>query len=203
MSLFFFSIGGGLAAHKYAKLKGGKDAELYRTAFSGPNPKSPEQLTFPSNSELHSYQSISNSLKETTQTPELYKTFPQEQVTVDYLPFNTTETGGEKKGIVFKRRTGKEVGLSVDLSFDIKNEFSQASCISAGDIQNDGWQDVIITLMNGVYLFINTGKGKYVRQSLEMPALKDQLVLTTVLVDLNNDGWILSLELIRKGIIFS
>ncbi|MFT6136961.1 MAG: hypothetical protein ACJAUJ_000041 [Salibacteraceae bacterium] len=116
--IVFLNISEGLAAHKYAKLKGGKDVELHRTALSGPNPKSPEQLTFPSNSELNSYQSSSNSLKETTRTPELYKTFPQEQVTVDYLPFNTTENVGEKKGIVFKRRTVKEVGLSVYLSFD-------------------------------------------------------------------------------------
>lgn len=201
--IILLSVGGGLVAHKYGKMKGREDAELYRTALSSSNPKAPTQLYFPSNSELRSHKSISNSIKDIIRTPAEFKSFPHEQVTIEYLPFNKNETKDEKKGIIFKRRTGKEVGLSVDLSFDIKNEFSQisqSSCISAGDIQNNGWQDVIITSMNGVYLFINTGMGGYSRQSFEIPELKNHLILTTVLVDLNNDGWLdLFIGTYKKG----
>lgn len=191
--IVFLSIGGGLVAHKYGKIKGREDAELYRTALSSEHPKAPTKILFPSNQAILSYEKISSSIADKSRAPEVFKSFPNEGVIVEYLPFFKAENSSEKNGIAFKRRTGKELGLSMDLSFDIINEFSQISqsnCISAGDIQNDGWQDVIITSMNGVYLFINTGKANYLRQSFEIPTLKDQLILTTVLVDLNNDGWL-------------
>jgi hypothetical protein len=62
--------------------------------------------------------------------------------------------------------------------------------VAVGDINNDGFPDVVITQYGGVKLFLNNGNGKF-RDVTEESGLKDPLWATSAsFVDYNRDGWL-------------
>jgi hypothetical protein len=59
-----------------------------------------------------------------------------------------------------------------------------------GDVNNDGWPDVLITQMGGVKLFLNNGNGTF-RDITEESGLKNPLWATSAnFFDYDRDGWL-------------
>ena len=59
--------------------------------------------------------------------------------------------------------------------------------MAAGDVNGDGWQDVVVGTTNGVQLYLNVG-GRFALEQVDFPAMNSWLVSTVALVDLDGDG---------------
>ncbi len=95
----------------------------------------------------------------------------------------------------FQPTLGPEIGIDQSDNFSALklvpfNPFMFSRGIAAGDVHNDGWDDLAIASTSGVNLYANQqGKG-YVEQPIQVPDLHQYQVATVALVDLNNDGWL-------------
>ncbi|MSQ96285.1 MAG: CRTAC1 family protein [Gemmataceae bacterium] len=62
--------------------------------------------------------------------------------------------------------------------------------VAIGDVNNDGWPDVLVTQYGGVKLFLNNSKGTF-SDVTEEAGLKNPLWATSAsFVDYNRDGWL-------------
>jgi hypothetical protein len=62
--------------------------------------------------------------------------------------------------------------------------------VAIGDVNNDGWPDVLVTQYGGVRLFLNNGNGTFTDVT-EQSGLKNPLWATSAnFVDYNRDGWL-------------
>jgi enediyne biosynthesis protein E4 len=62
--------------------------------------------------------------------------------------------------------------------------------VAIGDVNNDGWPDVLVTRLGGVQLFLNNGNGTF-SDGTEESALKNPLWATSAsFVDYDRDGWL-------------
>ncbi len=59
--------------------------------------------------------------------------------------------------------------------------------IAAGDVNGDGWTDVVVGTNFGVFLYTNIG-GSFALQQIDFPAMRDWIVSVVALVDLDGDG---------------
>ena len=59
--------------------------------------------------------------------------------------------------------------------------------IAAGDVNGDGWPDVVVGTNFGVFLYLNLG-GRFALQEVRFPAMRDWLITVVALVDLDGDG---------------
>jgi len=59
--------------------------------------------------------------------------------------------------------------------------------LAAGDVNSDGWPDVVVGTAAGVQLYINSG-GRFVQEKIDDPAMVTWLVTDVALVDLDGDG---------------
>jgi uncharacterized membrane protein YraQ (UPF0718 family) len=93
---------------------------------------------------------------------------------------------------LFTRSEGSQLGLDEPYSFSVfrfEGPFVQFRGIASGDVHNDGWMDLLFTSDSGLSLYANR-QGRFVAQTIDIPALKDFYVVSAALVDLNNDGWL-------------
>jgi uncharacterized membrane protein YraQ (UPF0718 family) len=93
---------------------------------------------------------------------------------------------------LFTRLEGNQIGLDEPSQFSalkFEGPFVQFRGIASGDVHNDGWMDILVTSDSGLSLYANRG-GRFVAQTIDIPALKDFYVVNAALVDLNNDGWL-------------
>src|SRR5205823_1798796 len=61
--------------------------------------------------------------------------------------------------------------------------------VAIGDVNNDGWPDVLVTQYRGVRLFLNNGNGTFTDVT-EEAGLRDPLWATSAsFVDYDRDGW--------------
>lgn len=102
----------------------------------------------------------------------------------------------ERGPLRFARKSGPEIGLNEPVLFSTYKlfpPFGEFRPISAGDIDNDGWTDILIgsdPSYGGISLFRNCGGKSFVRQKLNLPELDAAYVVNAALIDLNNDGWL-------------
>jgi uncharacterized membrane protein YraQ (UPF0718 family) len=59
--------------------------------------------------------------------------------------------------------------------------------LAAGDVNGDGWQDLVVGTNWGVLLYVNVG-GRFARQEIDFPAMRDWMVSVVALQDLDGDG---------------
>lgn len=90
---------------------------------------------------------------------------------------------------------GKERGIDAALLWDNwKNPVEKATVVSGGvylaDVDGDGWDDVLITDINGVFLFKQTADGRFI-ETAEKSGLPHKLhsVVNAVFGDFDQDGW--------------
>jgi uncharacterized membrane protein YraQ (UPF0718 family) len=95
-------------------------------------------------------------------------------------------------GPLFKRVLGAEVGIDQPYQFSVlrwSQPFSEFGGIASGDVNNDGWADVVVSSQSGAYLYANVN-GNFEQQEIDIPGLHDQFVANVALVDIDNDGWL-------------
>ena len=99
--------------------------------------------------------------------------------------------GGARK--LFTRLEGPALGINEPASFSVlkfEGPFAQFRGVASGDVHNDGWVDLVLSSDAGLSLYANNrGKG-FVRQKIDIPAIKEFYVTSVALVDLSNDGWL-------------
>jgi len=90
---------------------------------------------------------------------------------------------------------GKERGIDADLLWDNwRNPVEKATIVGGGvylaDVDNDGWDDVLITDINGVFLFKRMQDGHFVEMA-EKSGLPHKLhsVVNAIFGDFDQDGW--------------
>jgi uncharacterized membrane protein YraQ (UPF0718 family) len=59
--------------------------------------------------------------------------------------------------------------------------------LAAGDVNGDGWQDLVVGTNFGVLLYVNVG-GRFARQEVDFPAMRDWMTSVVALEDLDGDG---------------
>jgi ASPIC and UnbV/FG-GAP-like repeat/FG-GAP repeat len=59
--------------------------------------------------------------------------------------------------------------------------------MAGGDVNGDGWPDVAVGTNYGVFLYVNVG-GRFEQQQIDFPQMRDWIVSTVSLVDLDGDG---------------
>jgi hypothetical protein len=62
--------------------------------------------------------------------------------------------------------------------------------VAIGDVNNDGWPDVLVTLYNGVKLFLNNGNGTFTDVTREAGLDNPGWAVSAAFVDYDRDGWL-------------
>ncbi|WP_420456408.1 FG-GAP-like repeat-containing protein [Rubrivirga sp.] len=109
-------------------------------------------------------------------------------VSVERSPFAGRPSG--TPAMAFTRVPGSELGLvDVDNFTPIRMVAAAANRSSAsGDVNGDGWPDLVFTSEAGVSLWANVGGERFVRQEIAVPALDAAAIRMAALADLDGDG---------------
>jgi len=123
------------------------------------------------------------------QNIRISKTAFQERIGTDKQPFT--------------RHEGRDYGLIIPNTFDVSEfwePFFNGRGLASGDVNNDGYADMLLATENGVLLYINRAGKKFTSQKLDIPSVSKLNVFAVALVDINNDGWLdIYLTTYREG----
>ena len=95
--------------------------------------------------------------------------------------------------IPFTRYDGSLFGLHRDNYFnprDFYPPFFNGSGVSSGDINRDGWPDVVAASGNLVILYMNDGGKRFNALEMDVTGIEDLALFNVALVDINGDGWL-------------
>jgi uncharacterized membrane protein YraQ (UPF0718 family) len=95
----------------------------------------------------------------------------------------------------FTKMTGEEIGLDVPYRFsflkmNLPFEQGHGRTVASGDVNDDGWSDILFVSELGLLLYMNNEGKNFVQQRLQLPEIQDKIAVNAALVDLNNDGWL-------------
>jgi hypothetical protein len=68
--------------------------------------------------------------------------------------------------------------------------YNQLGSVAAGDINNDGWPDIIVTQNGYLSLYINIAGQRFSQQKIDHLGEDQSNLFNAALADLNNDGWL-------------
>lgn len=107
------------------------------------------------------------------------------------VPFSTPQsfTAGKHNG--FNKMWGSGVGLLPDITLhddEIMDPISYGRGIASGDIDQDGWVDIVYATRSGPEVYLNNKNGTFSKAALPRE-LKKFNVLGVALVDFDNSGW--------------
>jgi uncharacterized membrane protein YraQ (UPF0718 family) len=98
----------------------------------------------------------------------------------------------------FLRHSPEQTNLSFSWninSTDLFEPFLYGKGISSGDINNDGYPDLVVAFERGIYVYNNLGDGTFGLATTLLPA-NGFNTFVVALIDINNDGW---LDLFSSG----
>ena len=97
---------------------------------------------------------------------------------------------------LFTSHSGSEFGLESPVVLSYREHLTIPTLsnrsISSGDIQADGWTDLVLANdfeVGGLSLFTNV-KGRFVKTELSLGEFDQTFITVCALVDLNSDGWL-------------
>jgi len=99
----------------------------------------------------------------------------------------------ESDDLPFTRFDGSLYGLSRSNSFtprDFYPPFFNGGGISSGDINRDGWPDVVSANGKLIVMFINEGGKRFIPAEIDVTGQDDTAIFNVALVDINGDGWL-------------
>ncbi len=105
-----------------------------------------------------------------------------------WLPANAADGDA-----LFTRHDGRDFGIVDRSSFTAARNIIAKRGIAAGDVHNDGWQDIVVAedrTVGGLTLYANRGGKRFVAQRIDVPELSSLVVFAVALVDVDNDGWL-------------
>lgn len=105
-------------------------------------------------------------------------------------PLGVRSPAGEKQ---FTRIEGFEIGIPGIETLSLR-EFREPQNmgrgIASGDINKDGFVDILIASKNGIKLYRNKNGIKFNQIELNVPGISGLNTFVVALVDINNDGWL-------------
>ena len=93
----------------------------------------------------------------------------------------------------FSKIEGDDIGLVRPNLFSVEDlwpPFYYGRGIASGDVNNDGWDDVMVATQEGPLLYRNNFGKDFTVQKIAVPELARLNVFMVALVDINNDGWL-------------
>ena len=93
----------------------------------------------------------------------------------------------------FTRRDANALGLRIENDLDVEDfwsPFYNGRGLASGDIDQDGWVDLVSASEHGVVIFRNEHGERFVSERLDVPGVEDLNVFLVALVDIDNDGWL-------------
>jgi len=93
----------------------------------------------------------------------------------------------------FTRYDGSKFGLQQTNSFgpaDFFPPFFNGGGISSGDIDRDGWPDVVSANGPLISIFMNQGGQRFVPLEIDVTGDDEAAIFNVALVDINGDGWL-------------
>ncbi len=188
LALAAFGALGGVGAHYYDHWNSAQQEELILNSFANSDAPDPTPQSLMPHAE-----SIGAAASGISRTPVWSRAsidLPP-GIFVETRPFESRSPAGDR---IFIRHYGEEFGL-VRLNSDVVRGFEYRS-LSAGDVNRDGWVDVLVATAEGPLLFLNAEGRAFNRERVDVPALESLDVTLAALADLNNDGW---LDMIVSG----
>ena len=93
----------------------------------------------------------------------------------------------------FSKFEADDIGLVRPNLFSVEDmwpPFYYGRGIASGDVNNDGWDDIIVATEKGPLLYNNNFGNDFTLQKIDVPELGGLNVFIVALVDINNDGWL-------------
>ena len=116
-------------------------------------------------------------------------------ITVDGVRISGIELSIRKKNYskAFSKIEGDAIGLVRPNLFSVEDlwpPFYYGRGIASGDVNNDGWDDIIVATEKGPILFSNNFGKYFTVQNIDVPEISSLNAFIVALVDINNDGWL-------------
>jgi hypothetical protein len=111
-------------------------------------------------------------------------------VSIDGAAFNPRSGPGDAP---FTRYDGSLFGLNQANHFtprDFYPPFFNGSGISSGDIDRDGWPDIVSANGKLVVVFMNQDGQNFIPLEVDVTGQDDTAIFNIALVDINGDGWL-------------
>lgn len=92
----------------------------------------------------------------------------------------------------FTRVSAESVGIKLPFDFrlsDFYEPFKYGRGIASGDVDNNGFPDLVFATSKGPVIFLNKGDGHFSEQALGLNAATPVNTFLVALVDITNDGW--------------
>ncbi|MEE8057961.1 MAG: FG-GAP-like repeat-containing protein [Pseudomonadales bacterium] len=97
------------------------------------------------------------------------------------------------QGSPFEKISAAALGVDFTPSFNassLDEPFLYGRGIASGDINNDGFPDLVFSSSGGVHVYVNTGENRFIGYFLSGGVLRGEEIFVSAMVDINNDGWL-------------
>jgi hypothetical protein len=203
--LLAMGVGAGVAGDQFFKWDKNKKNQTFFAAFGGQEEQPPMTVVrmggkAQGREPAASQGELVASLREGALVADPVGTGTVEGISVGKVSFRDRVPGAATG---FTRFEGAELGIDEPFSYSILSliTLSRFRGISAGDVHNDGWVDILLTSDTGVSLYANLQGDGFALQALEIPELEEFFVSNAALVDLDDDGWLdIIFAAYRKGL---
>jgi len=106
----------------------------------------------------------------------------------------------------FTRQQAYKVGIDVMTllePIDFMPPIWNGRGLAGGDVDQDGFADVLVATKHGIRLFMNQAGAGFVEEKLPIPGIEELETHVVALVDIDNDGWLdIFLTTYRTGIYY-
>ena len=123
----------------------------------------------------------------------IWEGFTPEGIKIERSGYETKSAS--ESDFLFQAKNADEIGFSTtspgntDAGYQFFLPTSYSRGLASGDLQNDGWVDVVRATENGLEIYLNDGKGKFVQVRPTISSIQGMQVLSVALVDIDNDGY--------------
>ena len=116
-------------------------------------------------------------------------------ITGDGIGISSTDMSIKNKNgdRAFSKIEGDDIGLVRPNLFSVEDiwpPFYYGRGIASGDVNNDGWDDILVATEKGPLLYRNNFGKDFTVQKIDVPELARLNTFIVALVDINNDGWL-------------